>query len=253
MYKFDDKRHIHMLDDKPLCGTTTVLGIIAKPNLIQWAADVAAANGMETEKVEGFLEKYEAVMKISDWKEKKKAKAQLDKDYPAFKQTRVAHRQKKEKAGDWGTELHKFIEDYIKEGFRPKVEGTQLQAFDHFMQWAIDNKVEFLESEKHLYSRELWIGGIVDMVFMMDGKKYIGDIKTGSGIYPEMWAQMGAYDLCLKDMKLHEDVEGYLIINLKKDGTMDLGLTHNTQFNQDFFKAALSLYKLKQAADESVN
>ena len=36
-YKFDAKEHLHSLDSKPLVGTSTVMGIVAKP-LTWWAA-----------------------------------------------------------------------------------------------------------------------------------------------------------------------------------------------------------------------
>ena len=37
---FDAKKHVHTLDGKNLTGVTTVLSVIAKPALIQWAADM---------------------------------------------------------------------------------------------------------------------------------------------------------------------------------------------------------------------
>jgi hypothetical protein len=232
-YTFDDKKHIHKLDDKPLCGVTTVLGVIAKPQLIPWAAkmtaDYCSAN---VESGRAYTE---------------------DELTAIFSEAKAAHRKKKEAAGDWGSELHKAIECFIGGLSIPELkQPNQDLAYSQFVAWATDNKVEFLESEKHLYSEEHWIGGIVDMVFKMNGKTYIGDVKTGSGIYPEMWAQMGAYDLCLKEMGMYQDIAGYIIINLKKDGTIGIGHSENTQFNQNFFKAALELYKLKQIADKSV-
>ena len=42
-FRFDEKKHRYYLDGKSMTGCTTVLGVIAKPALIQWAADHAAA------------------------------------------------------------------------------------------------------------------------------------------------------------------------------------------------------------------
>jgi hypothetical protein len=219
-YKFDKKNHIHTLDDKPLCGITTVLGVISKPFLIQWSANMACE----------YVEK-----NLKDLK-----------DLPeVLKEAKVAHRKKKEKAGDWGTQVHEAVEEWIKTGQEPKFDGKQQMAFNNFKKWAEDNKVKFLESEKHLYSEEMWTGGICDLIFEMNGKKYVGDIKTSSGIYKEAFFQMGGYHLMLEEMGVN-DIEGYIVINLKKDGTIDTMLAENMQVNKDAFKYALGLYKTIQ-------
>ena len=218
-YKFADKNHLHILDDKPLHGVTTVLSVISKPQLISWAARMA------TEYVRDILKSMDDLEIV-------------------LEEAKNAHRRKKEKAGDWGTAVHLAIEEWIKDNKEPKLKGEQKMVFDKFKNWAKENKVEFLESEKHLYSKELWVGGIVDLVLMMDGKKYIGDIKTSSGIYNEAFFQMGAYDLCLREMGGYEDIEGYLVINLKKDGTIDFKRADNMKINRQAFLAALTLYKI---------
>lgn len=221
MYKFNEKEHIHTWDDKPLHGVTTVLSVISKPALIQWAA------GMACDYVKDNL-------------------TSIDQLEDVLKEARFAHRKKKEKAGDWGTAVHKAIESWIKENKEPVLEGTQKTAFEHFKKWATDNKVKFLESEKHLYSKELWLGGICDLVIEMDGKKYVADIKTSSGIYNEMFFQMAAYDLMLKEMGGYEDIEGYIVINLKKTGEIETMLAVDMEINKRAFLAALELYKITQ-------
>ena len=234
MYKFDSTNHVHLLDDVPLHGVTSVLGIIAKPALIPWAVGVAVdyidkklqVMDMGGINIVGFSPEY--------WE-------------TVAKEAKSAHRKKKEKAGDWGSAVHLAVEEWIKDKKLPDLKDTQLQAFEHFKKWAEDNKVEFLESEKHVYSKDLVIGGIVDLVFMMDGKKYIGDIKTSSGIYNEAFFQMGAYNLCLESMGEHKDVEGYIVINLKKDGTMDLKMAVDMELNKNAFKHALGLYQIIQS------
>lgn len=221
MYTFNEAKHIHELDGKPLMGVTTVLSVISKPMLIQWSANMA---------VDYIEAKFDHELGLTP---------------ELLKFARVAHRTKKEKAGTWGTEVHEAIENWIKKA--PSIalqQENQQVVFDKFVDWATKNNVEFLESEKHVYSREHWIGGIVDLVFMMDGKKYIGDIKTSSGIYNEAFFQMGAYNLCLEDMGEHKDIEGYIVINLKKDGTMDLKRADNMEINKQAFKHALGLHQI---------
>jgi hypothetical protein len=138
-YKFDDKKHVHTLGGRPLCGVTTVLSVISKPALIQWAANMAVE----------YLSEH-----IGEAMEYPLNPHAIDE---VFKAAKVAHKTKKEKAGDWGTQLHDAIEQWIKHGTEPTLESFQKEAFDKFKTWATDNKVEFLESEKHVWSRKYWM------------------------------------------------------------------------------------------------
>ena len=245
--QINGRGHAYFLDDKPMIGNTTALGVIAKPFLIQWAADVAAANAI------GIVPEYESVMAIKDAKEKKKAKDALDEKYPKFKEARTAHMKKKEAGGDWGKIVHKAIEMWISSGSIPlevecdgemyKVEEGHMNAINHFVKWSQDNNVKFLESEKRVYSEKNWFAGTLDLVFEMDGKRWIGDIKTSGAIYNEHFFQMGGYEICLEEMG-EGNVDGYLVINLKKDGTMDLKMAENREVNKEAFKHALELHKI---------
>lgn len=220
MYQFNETRHIHTLDGKPLMGVTTILSVISKPALIQWSANMACDYVKEH-----FVD--------------------FDNLDDVLKEARVAHRKKKESAGDWGTSVHKAIEEWIKEKKEPSnLDEKGLEVFNKFKKWSEDNKVEFIESEKHIWSEKYWIGGIVDLVIKVNGKKYIGDIKTSSGIYNEAFFQMGAYNLCLDEMGLHKDIEGYLVINLKKTGEMDTMIAEDMETNKKAFIAARDLWEI---------
>ena len=263
MYKFDKINHIHELYGKPLMGVTTILSVISKPALIQWSANMAC------DYIGGYIEKlieestedeYEPMLSIT-------SDEGIEEIRKKIKEAKTAHRIKKEKAGDWGTVVHKKVELWITEDKEYKVDevidlcSNELKsyirltedekkyvdiAFNNFKKWSVENKVKFIESEKNLYSKEMWVGGIVDLVFEMDGKKYIGDIKTSSGIYDEAFFQMGAYHLMLEEMGEGEGIEGYIVINLKKDGKIDMKMADNLKINQEAFKHALGLYKIKQ-------
>jgi len=218
-YSFNESKHIHLLDDKPLHGITTVLKVINKPFLIQWSANMACdyvrTNLKDLNNLEEVLNK-----------------------------AKTAYRIKQETASDFGTNLHKAIEVWIKEKKEPILQDTPKILFNKFKEWVDKENVKFIESEKHVWSKDLWIGGILDLVITINDKKYIGDIKTSSGIYNEAFFQMAAYDLCLQEMKEHQNIEGYVVINLKKDGNLDFKLATNKQLNQDAFKYALNLYKI---------
>lgn len=233
-YQFDQKKHLHTLDGKPLTGCTTVLSVIAKPALIQWAANMAV------ESIKGEIYDCSLVppREILDG---------------IFERARSAHRQKKETAGDWGTAVHAAVETWIKENKLPiDLDENGLKVFDLFRNWSASNKVTFFESEMHIYSEKHWLGGIVDLVLDIGGQTWIADIKTSSGIYEEAFFQMAGYHLMLEEMGLYPNITGYIVLNLKKDGTFEEKRSISNEDNREAFLAALKLYRVKEKIKKQI-
>ena len=238
-YEFNDKRHIHTFDGKSLTGCTTILGVIAKPVLIQWAANMAV------EYIQNKIVQAESgtiLDNLNQW----------------LLEAKTAHRRKKEEAGQKGTDIHFEVEKLVKGSIgawggildpNTKSEFPQVQ---HFINWAVENNVKFLESEKHIYSKSLWLGGIVDIVCEINGEVWITDIKTGSGIYPEAFAQTAGYELMLKEMGMKEPVKGHIVLNLKKDGTFQEKRSVSTEDAKNFFLACVQVYRLQEKFNNQI-
>lgn len=230
-YKFNKDQHIHELDGKPLYGITSVLGVIAKPALIQWSANEAVKYVKES-KVWRLVPDTPRMIMISD----KELEELLE-------EARTAHTRKKEKAGDWGSELHEKLEMLVKDAIQNtggiiEVNEAEDKSIQNFLDWAKGKR--FIESEKNLYSEKHWIGGIVDLVFEHEGKIFVGDIKTSSGIYPEMFLQCAGYQIMLEEMG--HKIDGYEIVNLKKNGQIETSRSYGTERNKEAFLSALNLY-----------
>ena len=253
-FTFDEAEHLYMLDGRPLTGVTTILGVIAKPALIQWSANLAAAEAFKTGPVEGLKEAIEAYDKIDT-----EAARELDKAFPAWKAARSTHNKRKKDAADIGTKAHKWIERYVraciinntplsKDGRTatysyPETERDIKVITDQFVKWVNENKITFLESEKRLYSRANWYAGTVDLVFLKDGKKFVGDIKTSSGIYGrEYFFQMAGYQIALEENG-EKDFFGSTIIRCGKDGSFEVRDSFDLESDKAGFLAALNLYR----------
>lgn len=249
-YRFNEAKHLHeLLVDgqwKALTGCTTVLGVIAKPALIQWSANETVKWIRENAK--NYSDLVEADKEYgTPWLVYDK---QLD-------EAKLAHRKKKEKAGDWGTQVHAWAESFIKS----KMEGTQAPALPedpiqakaaaHFMKWAENNKVRFLVSEKGLYSEKYFIGGIVDIICEVDGKVWMADIKTGSGIYPEHFAQMAGYQIMSEEMGM-EPINGHIVLNLTKEGKFDERRSVSLDDSKRLFLGALDIYRVQEKLKNQV-
>ena len=232
-YEFNKDRHLHLLDGKLLTGCTTVLSILAKPALISWAAKMAV------EYIRENIVKFD----ITDL-------SQLEQ---LLSEAKKAYAKKKETAGDYGTKVHEKISLLISEaitlnkGFVKKDRKCKEKSIQNFIDWAIENKIKFLETEKNVYSEKLWTGGIIDMVAVIDNKTWLIDIKTsGSGIYPENFAQMAGYHLMLNEMGLYPEIAGYIVLNLKEIGEIMEKRSISNEDNIKFFLACLTIYRQQE-------
>lgn len=231
----ENGNHDYYFDGKRMTGCTTILSILAKPALIQWAANMA----VEYLKINIPQVDIEAGFDFEDWGK-------------LLEEARVAHRKKKEEAGTKGTDVHAIIENYIKEAIKDE-EGyipilgdeEKNEQVRHFVKWAIANKVKFLASEKQLYSEKLFIAGTCDFICEIDGKVWLGDIKTSSGIYPENFAQCAGYQIMIDENKLYE-IAGHIIINLRKDGKFEEKRSVSTEDYKRFFLACLDIYRIQE-------
>ena len=139
-YEFSESGHVHLLDGKKLTGVTTILGVISKPALLQWSANMA----VESIKSEIYDL---GLMPL---------RTKLD---AIFETAKKAYIVKRDKAGELGTDVHAQVEILIKEAIAStggviggkEVENEQVQ---NFIDWAVKNKIKFLASEVHIYSEK---------------------------------------------------------------------------------------------------
>jgi len=272
-YRFNKEKHLHQLlvdgEYKNLTGCTTVLAVLAKPALIQWAADMTAGalgwtKATEWQEVNGKLKKIEVPLE-KRLEALKPVFNQLMQDseelfLKRLDEARVAHAKKKDKAGDFGTKTHAAIEELIKTaiekdgGYIMGRTTSKEKPIQNFIDWAVNNEVKFLASEKNIYSEFLFIGGIVDFVCEIDGQKWIGDIKTsGSGIYPEHFFQCAGYNLMMEEMGIYTDIKGYVIVNLKENGEMLEKRSISNDENKQIFRNCLEIYRVQEKLKNSIS
>jgi hypothetical protein len=244
-YRFNESEHLHELcvngEWKPLTGCTTILKVLAKPALIQWSANMAVQ----------YID--DEFCKISvDYETPAKFLKALETEWPRILlEAKSAHRKRKEKAGDWGTKLHEEVERFINNRILTDGRAKDITKYEDkikdFITWTNANKVKFLATEKNVYSEKYFLGGIVDFICEIDGKVWIGDIKTSkSGIYPENFAQCAGYQLMLQEMGLYPDIAGYIIVNIKENGEFQEKRSISNGNNTKFFLACLEIYRQQE-------
>jgi hypothetical protein len=232
-FTFNENTHKYFLDGKPMTGVTTVLGVINKPALVAWSAKMACEYVRENLK---NIDDLESVLELA----------------------KGAHNRFRDNAADAGTDVHAECEKYINlmitdQGgvahlMNDDGQNAQVKAF---IQWAVDNKIKFLASEKKVYSATHFTAGTLDFACEIDGIKYIGDIKTTSGIYDRTpFAQTAAYQMMWAEMEGKEPseiAERRIIVNLKKTGTFDpdkdVYISQHYEDDIELFMSALTMYR----------
>jgi hypothetical protein len=167
--KFYPDSHRYYVNGKPQTGVTTYLGIKDKSRaLVIWATELyrdflldQVENGISVEHIYAGC---------------------------------GLHEERKKEAANIGTEVHDWVEKFIK-GEQPDMpESREAQiGVNAFLDWVDANKVKFLSSERVVYSKKHGFIGKMDIEAKVNGKLCLLDIKTSNGIYNDYALQTAAY------------------------------------------------------------
>lgn len=179
---------------KRLCGVTTFLSVIDKPALVPWAVNLTVE----------YIRKNIAMLQNDPSELLKLAKEEAN--------------NQKDLAAEIGKCIHLWISEHIK-GNNPEMpdDDRVKKGVESFIDWVITHKVKFLDSERVIYSRNYGFVGTLDMIVEIDGKKYLGDIKTGNAIYDEAKAQTAAYLEAYQEEFGYDTFDGRMILRISKE------------------------------------
>ena len=237
MKTFNKAQHKYMIDGKPATGVTTIIGVLAKPALIDWSARMTA---------DYIRENVSYVIAGEDggfWAIKPSS----------VEEAKLAHKRKKEAAGEHGTSAHELVEEWINGTMKGEVLDDKYKPISKFIKWADEEVDHFLFSERQMYNKELFIAGTADFAYIgKDGRRYIADFKTSSGIYGiDYWLQVAAYRF-LAEAEGDEKYDGATVVRLGKDGKFEVQKLYEYETFKDGFLACLSLYRLQASANSLV-
>lgn len=224
--KFDEKKHAYTWDGQFVPGVTSILQCINKPALMPWAAGMASDHWLKA-------------MKAS--------RTDLE---AIYKEAKGAHRKKAQDAANIGQNVHLYAECTFKKTELPKLETDQAKrGVEAFHKWLDAHKVEIVDSERRIFSKDYYYAGTCDFTAKIDGVLGVGDIKTSSGIYPEMRLQTAAYQHALEEELGMKFPVRWIIRFDKTTGDFEAKSFYN--FDLDFagFQAALNLSKALKTID----
>lgn len=194
-------------------SVTTILGILEKPALVQWAANCAVNYITEAFAFTDTL----TPQGIAD----------------ILTQAKAAHKNIKDEAADIGTQVHEWIEKWAESmmGQQPNYTGPceklisderVLNGVTAFMEWAKSVELKPVESEVKVWHPQYRYAGRFDLIATLkQGKQrkprtYLIDIKTSSAIYDSMLYQLSAYEEAYRVCDGRHKIDGRGIIRLDK-------------------------------------
>jgi len=187
---FSAESHRYQITDRGVkisgtLGVTTVLGILDKPQLLQWAVNMTVESFNES-LTPGTVIDESNLIQIS-------------------KKASLAWREKRDSAGDIGILIHTHIENYIrkrieyqkkKEKYIPDMPFNSViqKAFTKFLLWERLNVQSWVATEMVVYSRRHNVAGTLDGLYISnEGALALCDVKTSKGIYKSFYYQVAAY------------------------------------------------------------
>ena len=160
--------------DETFYSVTTILQALAKPALPRWAAKSVATYATQnlpliiTLCTEGRDDEAMDLLKNSPWRQR-------------------------DKAADLGTIVHRAVEDYCLDLQTPPTEAPESPFIEAFRQFLAKFQPLILESEVTVFNRRFNYAGTLDLILEMRGERWLVDVKSGSGVYPEYALQVCAY------------------------------------------------------------
>ena len=205
-------------------GVTTVLGILNKPALLDWAAKEERKGVMDC-----LLNK-----KILPEKH----------FYTTLRDT----------AASIGTICHFMCECHLK-GLEadlsefPESQVSQAEnGYIKFLEFWDNSGFKVLVTEQALVHNALEFGGTIDIVCIdKEENLVLLDLKTSKSIYPEYWSQVAAYREMWNFNSVNK-ISRNIIIRIGKDESNDLEVIENNDLGKyyELFKGALQCYKAQK-------
>ena len=268
--RYDVKCHVYLLvkEDgtlEPQNGVTSVCHIIDKSVvLLPWGSKVMGQKLISLLPIQVV----DAVEVIGTWDGSGVNPIKLTEIEKLIQQAKSAHKDKLEDAGAVGHVAHAWIEEYIKADIVADYQKVQ-QLLQNFpwderasnackaaIQWMKAHHVEWISTERKIYSKKWKYAGTMDGLCYVDScddplccpnkfkhRLTISDWKSSNYLYPEYLMQTAAYEAAYEE-ETGEDVEDRWVIRLgKDDAKFEAWHLESDCFQEDFdaFLAALNL------------
>lgn len=237
--RFTEENHAYWLikDKKPvspmkrLTGVTSFTGSIfdKSSNLIPWALDLTG----------DYL--------VDHMDELSKKKTDLTAIFEAAKE---ASKTQKERSSAIGKAVHAWIEAHSK-GQNPDMpdDPQVLKGVLSFIQWVEENKVEFLWTERVVYSRKFRYVGTADTGLHikagpLKGLKPLGDYKVSNGLYSPVRLQTAAYQAAIVEESPKVKFDGRVAIRISAETEEEYNVRMQKKWDKKGYNIPIPPYQI---------
>ena len=255
IYKFNSEEHAHTLNGVALTGTSSIGNVLAKGGLTWWASGKACeVMGWSNPKKFTEEERLKTVYTVFN-----EVRELPTIDYLALLDTAYkAHATQLKESAKSGTDLHEVLERFVKMEMGREVEPLtieEIELIQPFIDWSKENVKKFIASEAHCYSKELWVGGIVDAVAELnDGTLAVIDFKSAKAVYITHYIQTSGYAIEIDEnglfssdgehqMKLDKKIGALIVVPFGAEVIKPEIRKQISQYEAGF-KSAVELYRL---------
>lgn len=153
---------------------------------------------------------------------------------------------------DIGKLAHLMITDWLQgkktntDDFTKNQIGQAENSVISFFEWEKTHGIKPILIEEELVSEKYKFGGTADIYGKVNGLNELIDLKTGSGIYPEMIIQVSAYKKLLEEHKHKVDKVRILNIPRSENEAFIEQVVENHDVGWKIFLDCLSIYQLKK-------
>lgn len=206
--KFYPKSHRYYVGGKRCSSVTSFISVIDKSRaLVPWAV--------------GLYKKF-LLVRLCDTVPDELSISQIR---DAIERGAVEYDSVREEAADIGTEIHEWVEKYVKNqigeiGYEtpPETPGREEVGIGvrGFLEWVDQHHVKFLSSEKIVYSLAHGFIGTDDILAIVDGKRCVVDIKSSNGLYNTVRLQTAGYARA-EEEESGKKVEGRWAVRVAKE------------------------------------
>lgn len=203
---------------EPVSGVTTIMGaVLNKPALLPWAYTQGLENyDRITRRVLQLCGAYTDVAAIG-------LINQIKEEIQNFQVGKLYD--KRDKAAEAGTLGHRLVECDIRGLPKPQKKDYPTEIWDKaqggfgsYKDWKSRTKFKLIHSEIPLVSEKYKFGGCLDIGGAVTDLELI-DLKTGKGVYPNMFIQLGGYGILWNENHPDNQITGYNILNIHPDAS----------------------------------
>ena len=236
--EFDDQKHQYLVNNKVVPSVTTITSITAKPQLIYWAVN-QTIDYIKNNIKPGVI--YDEIQILNFLKEAKKK-----------------HTEVKNNAAEIGTLVHGWLCKYITAKINgtpeppPPINKEMQSAVNGFLLWEKENNVQWLISERKVYSKKYNFAGTLDAEAIVNNNLAIIDFKTSNHFHNEYLMQAFAYLEARKEENPEGNYKEVHILRLSKENELQKIKGFEVVSSNDFdlhiqaFLACLHLFQWQE-------